>query len=153
MLKINLIKFLISCFFCLLFLVSPAANAAIETEFNQQNSALYAPVQEYITAWNQQDIPNLLSTFTPDGVYQEVLGGFSLENPVAASEFLRQLFASLPDGKFTSLDFTTDGKDIVAWHWRLTGTAEGKPVAFQGVDLIHLENGKIKSVRGFSSPD
>lgn len=149
-----MIKRLIVLLFCLFLLVPQSATfAARETNFNQQNSVLYAPIQEYIEAWNQQDIPKLLSTFTPDGVYQEVLGGFSLENPTAAAEFLQQLFTSLPDGKFTSLDLTTDGKDTVAWHWRLTGTVEGKSVAFQGVDLIHLENGKIKSARGFSNPD
>ncbi len=68
-----------------------------------------------------------------------------------AKEFVRSTLATFGNLKLTILDLLAEG-DQVAVHWQTTAThqgdylgvaATGKPVTFQGLALLRIENGKI----------
>jgi steroid delta-isomerase-like uncharacterized protein len=69
----------------------------------------------------------------------------------AAKEFVRSFHATFGDLRLTILDLLAEGNQVAA-HWRIEGThqgdylgvpATGKPVTYQGIALLRIENGKI----------
>lgn len=154
--KILAKSLILFCFLILLFMMplrSQKAWAESQKDFTQTYSELYQPVQEYFAAWNHQDPEELLSTFTEEGTYQDNVGSFSLKNRPEAVQFLEKMFQEMPGSKFTILHWMTDGEKTVGVHWKLAGVLNHQPAVFQGVDVIELEGNKIKSARGFASPD
>lgn len=68
-----------------------------------------------------------------------------------AKEFVRSIHATFGNMRLTILDLLAEGNEV-AIHWRLEGThqgdykgvaATGKPVMYQGIALLRVEDGKI----------
>jgi predicted ester cyclase len=66
-------------------------------------------------------------------------------------EWARSMFATFGNMKFTILGIIAEGEQV-AVHWRIDAThqgdylgvaATGKPVTYQGIALLRVENGKI----------
>ena len=68
-----------------------------------------------------------------------------------AKEFVRSFHAIFGNMRLTILDLLAEGNQV-AIHWRVEGThqadylgvaATGKPVTYQGIALLRVEDGKI----------
>ena len=96
----------------------------------------------YGAAWARHDLDAILSMHTDDTVFH--LHGFS--EPAtgldAAREVIAATFARSPDLRFDkSRVYIGDGHFVS--EYQMSGTAEGKPFACEGVDVIAVSEGLI----------
>ena len=96
----------------------------------------------YGAAWAKHDLDAILSMHTDDTVFH--LHGFS--EPAtgldAAREVIAATFARSPDLRFDkSRVYIGDGHFVS--EYQMSGTAEGKPFACEGVDVIAVSEGLI----------
>ena len=96
----------------------------------------------YGAAWAKHDLDAILSMHTDDTVFH--LHGFS--EPAtgldAAREMIAATFARSPDLRFDkSRVYIGDGHFVS--EYQMSGTAEGKPFACEGVDVIAVSDGLI----------
>ena len=96
----------------------------------------------YGAAWAKHDLDAILSMHTDDTVFH--LHGFS--EPAtgldAAREVIAATFARSPDLRFDkSRVYIGDGHFVS--EYQMSGTAEGKPFACEGVDVIAVSDGLI----------
>ena len=96
----------------------------------------------YGAAWAKHDLDAILSMHTDDTVFH--LHGFS--EPAtgldAAREMIAATFARSPDLRFDkSRVYIGDGHFVS--EYQMSGTAEGKPFACEGVDVIAVSEGLI----------
>ena len=96
----------------------------------------------YGAAWAEHDLDAILSMHTDDTVFH--LHGFS--EPAtgldAAREVIAATFARSPDLRFDkSRVYIGDGHFVS--EYQMSGTAEGKPFACEGVDVIAVSDGLI----------
>lgn len=98
----------------------------------------------FANAFNQHDLDQTMSFFTPDAVYDE-LNGRKHEGLVA----IRKAFEPLFSRKFGTMRFDEDDTFIdaeagkVMASWRLQLAFDGKPVVLQGLDLLYFAGDKI----------
>ena len=96
----------------------------------------------YGAAWAKHDLDAILSMHTDDTVFH--LHGFS--EPAtgldAAREVIAATFARSPDLRFDkSRVYIGDGHFVS--EYQMSGTADGKPFACEGVDVIAVSDGLI----------
>ncbi|MEO5887346.1 MAG: ester cyclase [Anaerolineales bacterium] len=82
-------------------------------------------------------------------VYDEMLGpNLDIKSE---KEWARSMYATFGNMRLTILDLLAEGNQV-AIHWRVEGThqgeylgvaATGKPVMYQGIALLRVEDGKI----------
>ena len=96
----------------------------------------------YGAAWAKHDLDAILSMHTDDTVFH--LHGFS--EPAtgldAAREVIAATFARSPDLRFDKSRVYIGGGHFVS-EYQMSGTAEGKPFACEGVDVIAVSDGLI----------
>ena len=96
----------------------------------------------YGAAWAKHDLDAILSMHTDDTVFH--LHGFSepATGLAAAREMIAATFARSPDLRFDkSRVYIGDGHFVS--EYQMSGTAEGKPFACEGVDVIAVSDGRI----------
>ena len=96
----------------------------------------------YGAAWAKHDLDAILSMHTDDTVFH--LHGFSepATGQAAAREVIAATFARSPDLRFDkSRVYIGDGHFVS--EYQMSGTAEGKPFACEGVDVIAVSDGLI----------
>lgn len=111
--------------------------------------------QRYLQAWNTRDAAAITALFAKEGFYRDPNGDF----PVATlAAYALQLWQSFPDMTFEAQGESMVGEASIAIPWLMKGTNTGtfnqlppthRSIALQGIDVIHIENGKIKSVQGY----
>jgi ketosteroid isomerase-like protein len=102
----------------------------------------------YAAAWNRHDLDAIMSMMTPDCIF-ETSGGpdpcgrrFVGQEPVRAA--IAEIFASLPDIRFTAARHFSAGDRGVS-EWTMVATrADGGRIEARGCDLFEFENGKIR---------
>ena len=118
-------------------------------------------VQVYFEAWDSHDVDAILDSLTPDGTYSDPVGGKDLTGQ-AYAEYANSLFTAFPDLKLELISNTVASNNIVAAPWLLFGTHKGPVGDFQptnrkitlpGCDFITVEDGKVKTVRGYFDPE
>ena len=96
----------------------------------------------YGAAWAKHDLDAILAMHTDDTVFH--LHGFSepATGLAAVREAIAATFARSPDLRFDkSRVYIGDGHFVS--EYRMSGTAEGKPFACEGVDVIAVSDGLI----------
>ena len=96
----------------------------------------------YGAAWAKHDLDAILAMHTDDTVFH--LHGFSepATGLAAVREVIAATFARSPDLRFdTSRVYIGDGHFVS--EYQMSGTAEGKPFACEGVDVIAVSDGLI----------
>ena len=118
-------------------------------------------VQVYFDAWNSHDVEAILDSLTPDGTYSDPVGGKNLSGQSYA-DYANSLFSAFPDLELELISNTIASTNIVSAPWLLFGTHQGSVGEYQptnhkivlpGCDFITVENGKVKTVRGYFDPD
>jgi glyoxylase-like metal-dependent hydrolase (beta-lactamase superfamily II)/predicted ester cyclase len=106
----------------------------------------------YFDAAAARDLDAMVACWAPGGVeYMASVG--ELPVPDGLRAFFGELFTALPDMKFEVLDVVA-ARNQAAVRWRATGTFCGGPlqgfeptgahVAIEGMDLLTIEEGRIK---------
>ena len=96
----------------------------------------------YGAAWAKHDLDAILSMHTDDTVFH--LHGFSepATGLAAVRETIAATFARSPDLRFDKSRVYIGDGDFVS-EYQMSGTAEGKPFACEGVDVIAVSDGLI----------
>jgi steroid delta-isomerase-like uncharacterized protein len=117
--------------------------------------SLEAAVARYNQAWNDHDLDAIVSMHAPDMVFENHTAGESAQGE-AVREHIGSIFETWPDIRFeTRRMYARDG--VVTQEWTASAThtkvmrrgdlvAEptGKTIAWQGVDVIPFEHGRVK---------
>jgi steroid delta-isomerase-like uncharacterized protein len=116
-----------------------------------------AAAHRYFDAWNRRDPDAVAATFADGGTYTDPATGGDLVGPAIAAH-AAALFAGFPDLSFEIVSDGATGPGTVAAEWLMrgtnTGSLRGAPptgatVALPGADAIVVEDGLIRSVRGY----
>lgn len=112
--------------------------------------------QDYFDAWNNHDAVAVLATFAEGGIYHDPAAGELSGH--AISEYVAGLWESFPDLTFELGGTKLVSGGTVAAEWIMRGTNKGsfqglppsgRAVALPGADFIDVDNGRIRSVRGY----
>jgi steroid delta-isomerase-like uncharacterized protein len=115
-----------------------------------------AAAQEYLDAWNAQDGERVVRSFVAGGTYTDPTVG-TLSGP-AIGGYVNALLAAFPDLSFAIEEVLPAGEGVVVARWIMQGThlgplfgrpPMGRQIALPGIDVITVEGGKVRSVRGY----
>jgi predicted ester cyclase len=111
-----------------------AAEGILELYRREVTPALYAEIRnlykKHSLAEDERDLPGLISTLTPDCVYELVQTGHRWEGHEGAARFYGQLLGAFPDIRFDLTDIVI-GPQGVCEEARVTATHEA---AWLGVE-------------------
>lgn len=119
-------------------------------------SSVRDTAMRYFEAWNQHDPAAIVAAFAAGGTYSDPSAG-TLSGP-AIGGYAGSLFAAFPDLSFdiVSASLTDSGEIMTEWVMcgQNSGSFLGAPptgalVALPGVDVITIDQGGIRSVRGY----
>jgi steroid delta-isomerase-like uncharacterized protein len=111
--------------------------------------------QQYLEAWNAHDAAAMTALFVRDGYYRDPNGDFPV---VTLAAYAIHLWQSFPDLRFETQGEIMAGEHTIAVPWLMKGTNSGafhqlapthRSITLQGIDVLHIEHGKIKSVQGY----
>ncbi|WP_375448099.1 ester cyclase [uncultured Fibrella sp.] len=114
-------------------------------------------IHAYTDAWNRRDAQALLATFSDEGTYSDPTAGQGLTGESIAA-YAQKLWAAFPNLSFQTISIAEIADGRVATEWLMHGTNFGSlnglpptnlPVELTGADFIQVENGKIRSVKGY----
>ena len=100
--------------------------------------------QQFMTAFNTNDLDTLFSFFTEDAVYDEFNGTRN-----HGKEAIRAAFTPQFTGQFGQMQFLDDDLFIdadtgkVMASWRCTLAVKGQPTSWRGLDLLHFQGEKL----------
>lgn len=101
-------------------------------------------VVRFTDAFNREDLDGVMSFFAEDGLYDE----FDGQRRVGVEE-IRKAFVPQFRGDFGRMRFVTEdlfvdpasGKGLI--RWLCTTERKGKTRGWRGLDIIHVENGRV----------
>lgn len=105
---------------------------------------LLALTNQFMTAFNENDLDTVMSFFAEDAVYDEFNG---TQNH--GKEAIRAAFTPQFTGQFGQMQFLDDDLFIdaetgkVMASWRCTLDVKGQPTAWRGLDLLHFQGDKL----------
>jgi steroid delta-isomerase-like uncharacterized protein len=113
-----------------------------------------AVIDGYMAAWNAHDAEKAASYFADDGVYFDATVGTPQKGRIAARDNVIKVFlGAVPDAKWEMTSDPIVSKDGVAFQWKFSGHNSGawsaetpatnKPLSFEGVSFMRLDDGKI----------
>ena len=122
-----------------------------------KRKAVEAHVRSYFDAIAARDPQAIGEHWHDDGVDDIVPLGV-LRGRRQIEELFRELFAATPDLE-TTVSRVVAGEKQAAVEWRMRGTFDGapfqgieptgKPVEMRGLDMLEVEDGKIRSITGY----
>lgn len=113
--------------------------------------------RRYYEAWNRHDAAAIVAVFAQGGTYSDPATEGALTGS-AIGTYADSLFAAFPDVSFESRDPVCPGDGMVAAQWVMKGVnsgpfhgipATGRAVTLPGADFIHVEDGRIRALRGY----
>lgn len=135
----------------------PIALLCLLLVFGQAQAAddVRAVIDGYMTAWNAHDAEQAASYLAEDAVYFDATVGTPQNGRNAARDNVIQVFiTAVPDLTWEMTSAPLVAPDGIAFQWRFSGTnsgpwsaqtpATGKPLSFEGVSFIRIEDGKIR---------
>ncbi|MBN2226119.1 MAG: ester cyclase [candidate division Zixibacteria bacterium] len=114
-------------------------------------------VAGYYDAWNRHDPEAIAEFFHKNANYSDPSAGKAV-TPAALVEYAKTMFAAFPDYtlQISAISKVAENKYFVEYHILGANTGplpdtppSNKKVFVQAIDVIELEGGKIKAIRGF----
>jgi steroid delta-isomerase-like uncharacterized protein len=122
-----------------------------------KRKAVETHVRSYFDAIAARDVNALGEHWHDDGVDDIVPLGV-MRGRRQIEELFRELFASTPDLE-TTVSRVVAGEKQAAVEWRMRGTFDGaafrgieptgKAIEMRGLDMVEVEDGKIRSITGY----
>lgn len=116
--------------------------------------------KRYTAAWNAHQPERLLSMMTEDVLFEDPSWAVPMRGHAAVREFLVGTWRAVPDLRIELTDgpLVDPRKPLAASSWRASGThtgpwdppgldATGRPISFDGVDLLEFRDEKICRAR------
>ena len=111
---------------------------------NAKRDDLVERTNEFMEAFNRNDLDAVMGFFSEDAVYDEIQGTRN-----EGKEAIRAAFEPQFRGEFGVMEFVDDdlfvdddaGKVMTSWLLRME--RDGTTTSFRGLDLLHFENGLI----------
>ena len=100
--------------------------------------------RRYHDTWNGRDADALVSSFTKDGIFSNPDTSPGI-NGEALANFVKGVWAAIPDFSIELLNGGEIEPGVVAHHWQIRGTNSGKEFSFKGASIIRVEGDKIRS--------
>jgi ketosteroid isomerase-like protein len=118
-------------------------NAAIGVKNYKMTTNATEVARLYHETWNGRDAEALVSFFTEDGIFcnPDTYPGIKGE---ALANFVKGIWEAVPDFSIELLSGGEIEPGLVAHHWLVKGTSEGKPFSFKGASIIHMVGDKIR---------
>ena len=113
-----------------------------------------AIVDGYMAAWNAHDVDKAASFLAEDAVYFDATVGTPQQGRAAARDNVIKVFVTaVPNLTWKMTSEPIVSADGIAFQWEFAGTNSGawsaetpatnKPLKFEGVSFVRVENGKI----------
>ncbi|MBI2061232.1 MAG: nuclear transport factor 2 family protein [Nitrospirae bacterium] len=101
---------------------------------------------KFLGAWNEQDVAKVVDCYTPDTVYRDPNTRGEVKGSDGMRRYLTKLFASWQMHWSLREAFPLDKLNGVAvlWHAKIGKPNGGPSVEVDGMDLVVIENDKIK---------
>jgi len=111
-------------------------------------------VLRFTDAFNRDDLDAVMALMTDDAVYEEFNG-----TRRAGKAAIRAAFAPQFRGDYGTIRFHTEdvfadastGKALI--RWRCTLERDGATRSWRGLDLLHVENGRVKEKHTYAKAD
>ena len=100
--------------------------------------------RDFTAAFNRNDLDAVMSYFAADAVYDEFNGTVSRGPEAIRAAFEPQFTGAYGPMVFNEEDCFVDveaGRALISWT--VTLEAKGEPTAWQGLDILHVEDGLI----------
>jgi uncharacterized protein (TIGR02246 family) len=101
-------------------------------------------VVRFTDAFNRDDLDLVMSFMAPDAVYEEFTGTVNRGTAAIRAAFVPQFRGDYGKLRFHTEDLFVDavaGKALIRWVCTLE-TKKG-PAAWRGLDILHVDNGRI----------
>lgn len=110
--------------------------------------------QKFGAAWNAHDLELIMAMSTDDCEFWASAGreaqGARHVGPQAVRKAYKALFETFPDGQWTNSRATWLNENRVLSEWLFVATkADGTRLEVDGLDLLELENNKVKIKNSF----
>lgn len=96
----------------------------------------------YSRAWAEHDPDAIVAMHTEDTVFHMHGYADSVTGPAMVRDAIAALFDQSPDLRFESRRVHL-GEDHFVSEYEVSGTADGKPFACEGVDVFTLRDGRV----------
>ena len=130
---------------------APSAAPSTPTREADKSATVAETARAYFDALAARDVAAATGVWSDEGV-NDIVPLRILRGSAAIRSFLGEMFAAMPDARFTTERIIADG-EAASVQWRLTGTFSGEPfqgleptgrrVDLRGNDLLEIEDGKI----------
>jgi glyoxylase-like metal-dependent hydrolase (beta-lactamase superfamily II)/predicted ester cyclase len=139
--------------------VAASMQQAAATRKRITGSKAETLARRYFAAIDAHALEEAVSMWA-DGGREHVRGQVDVHAPEGVRAFIGELLGAIPDLKVEILSTTSEGERC-ALQWRFTGTfagpgqlsgvaPTGSPIALEGIDLLHVQDGLIHSNDAFS---
>lgn len=118
---------------------------------------IQALVETYLYSWNEHDVDAIIALFSEDGQYTDPNCADGLSG-VALAGYINGLYSVFPDLHFETIRLLSVDENTMIAEWVMRGTNSGslkglpptgQAIALDGIDVFDVEDGRIKSVKGY----
>lgn len=129
------------------------------SDISKKNADVESLLKTFGETWTTHDIDKMVSCFTEDCIYEEVVSGDIYEGRDGVATYAKETFQEVPDFhlEVLSIHFTSNWA-MMEWIMKGSYTVEDsiseKPpiintFAIKGASIIELKDGKIFKVRDY----
>lgn len=111
-------------------------------------------VRRFTDAFNRDDLDEVMSFFTEGALYAEFNGQRNHGKEAIRKAFEPQFQGAFGEIRFHEQDIfadETEGKALISW--KCTIEVDGKPQAWDGLDILHFEDALIKEKHTYAKAD
>ena len=106
---------------------------------NDRRAELEAVTVKFVTAFNEMNLDNVVSTFAEDGIYEDSTGGSHQGHDAIRTAFTPLVGGAKGKIRFDGEDFFAEvdtGKVLISWH--LNMEADENVAIVRGIDVLHF---------------
>lgn len=105
---------------------------------------LQALTNDFLDAFNRNDLADMMAFFADDGIYVEFNGRTNTGRAEVEAAFAPQFEGAFGEMKFLDEDLFIDAEtDKVLAQWRCTLEVKGEPTSWRGLDILHWRGDKV----------
>lgn len=111
-------------------------------------------VKRFTDAFNRDDLDEVMSFFTEDALYAEFNGKQNRGKEAIRKAFEPQFQGAFGEIRFHEQDIFVDETESKALiRWQCTIEVDGKPQAWDGLDVLHFEEALITEKHTYARAD
>jgi ketosteroid isomerase-like protein len=121
---------------------------------SSERSQIVDLVRRFTDAFNRDDLDDVMSFFTEEALYGEFNGKRNRGKAEIRRAFEPQFQGAFGQIRFHEEDLFVDeqeGKALI--RWRCTIELDGRPAAWDGLDILHFEDALIKEKHTYAKAD